>query len=125
MPHPHGTINRYNNQRCRCDLCRAAIRDYRRRQRAKPRSNIVGRDELSRAPIPAVTGTERQPDVRGHVHYWLARGSCGHYLWLAHTTHVRPGGLVGCPEHGVTSVREVQRAANVTGDALPGRDYRY
>jgi hypothetical protein len=34
MPHPHGTINRYNNQRCRCDLCRAAIRDYRRTQRA-------------------------------------------------------------------------------------------
>jgi hypothetical protein len=35
MPHPHGTINRYNNQRCRCDACRAAIRDYRRAQRAR------------------------------------------------------------------------------------------
>jgi hypothetical protein len=35
MPQPHGTINRYNNQRCRCDLCRAAIRDYRRAQRAQ------------------------------------------------------------------------------------------
>lgn len=35
MPHPHGTINRYNNQRCRCDACREAMRDYKRALRAR------------------------------------------------------------------------------------------
>lgn len=29
----HGTISAYNNDGCRCDDCRAAIRDYRRRAR--------------------------------------------------------------------------------------------
>jgi hypothetical protein len=27
-PTPHGTVNGYNNYRCRCDLCREAIRAY-------------------------------------------------------------------------------------------------
>ena len=44
MPHPHGTTNRYNNQRCRCDLCRVAIRNYRREQRAEAK------------PVPAPYG---------------------------------------------------------------------
>jgi hypothetical protein len=52
MPHPHGTINRYNNQKCRCDACRAAIRDYRRSQRAKTARQ---REEVSReANAPGV-----------------------------------------------------------------------
>ncbi len=66
MPHPHGTINRYNNQRCRCDLCRAAIRSYRREQRARLRRgpddlNAVARNEIMTtaraysARIPAET----------------------------------------------------------------------
>jgi len=38
MPRPkpkHGTISRYNNQRCRCDKCRRAATDYKRAQRGQ------------------------------------------------------------------------------------------
>jgi hypothetical protein len=52
MPHPHGTIDRYNNQRCRCDACRAAIRDYRRAQRAQAASIEQARP-LNRSSGPA------------------------------------------------------------------------
>ena len=30
----HGTLSAYNNDRCRCELCRAAMRDYGRKRRA-------------------------------------------------------------------------------------------
>lgn len=29
----HGTISAYNNQRCRCDLCRLSMAQYRRARR--------------------------------------------------------------------------------------------
>jgi hypothetical protein len=30
----HGTVSSYNNQRCRCDLCRQAMRERKRKYRA-------------------------------------------------------------------------------------------
>lgn len=32
---PHGTVSRYTNRKCRCDLCRQAWRDYTNQRRAK------------------------------------------------------------------------------------------
>jgi hypothetical protein len=33
----HGTYNRYRTYRCRCDLCRKAVREYERERRAARR----------------------------------------------------------------------------------------
>jgi hypothetical protein len=64
MPHPHGTINRYNNQRCRCDPCRAAIRDYRRAQRASSARATPTIRATATADAPASSTTPAGPQSR-------------------------------------------------------------
>jgi len=121
MPHPHGTINRYNNQRCRCDLCRTAIRDYRREQRAKGRTRLPPVMPAPSANVraqlaqPTQETTSQRPKVGQ-----LAKTSCGHVLYFDAATSVPLGGWVACPQHGPTGVREAIRAANIPNDALRG-----
>lgn len=35
----HGTVSRYTNRKCRCDLCRAALKEYTRQRRSKIREH--------------------------------------------------------------------------------------
>ena len=70
----HGTVSRYNGKdRCRCDRCTAAIRDYRRALRAKntpaeavaessPRREVSQPTRLASIPARHVT-TIRQPII--------------------------------------------------------------
>jgi hypothetical protein len=112
MPHPHGTINRYNNQRCRCDLCRAAIRDYRRAQRAKNNVTATALPSQHRQPI-----SEPPPAALGGAAFVEPRcGRCGStgrtYVsqglrWCAHCR-----GVVGTdeqPSHPTTGVNDYPR----------------
>ncbi len=39
----HGTVNGYNNVRCRCDDCRDAWAKYVQRRRAASATNAAGR----------------------------------------------------------------------------------
>jgi hypothetical protein len=36
---PHGSVSRYTNRKCRCDLCREAWRDYTSQRRLKQREH--------------------------------------------------------------------------------------
>jgi hypothetical protein len=118
MPHPHGTINRYNNQRCRCDLCRAAIRDYRRAQRAHAR--IIERPRTNSTSTSADPAASAGAPVAKIAGYQLAYATCGHQLWLESHVDVTPGGWVKCPEHRITGVRRVLNVSTVPRDALRG-----
>ncbi len=126
MPHPHGTINRYNNQRCRCELCRAAIRDYRRTQRA--RRQVKTPNPLPRpttgtpvaATLPSSAKRVSDPDGATALRFQIAQASCGHLLWFANDVKVPLGGWVRCPQHPLTGVREVHRTASIPKDAFPG-----
>jgi len=186
MPHPHGTINRYNNQRCRCDLCRAAIRDYRRAQRAQAadrephtpparattathaptghtiavldagtiakltiggrivwtcghvnnwpgpdvaRARLGHQTDPSRFPCPTcgtigIIGTAdpwERPDIpRAPAAALVGRAACGHELAFALGTQVAPGSVAVCPQHALTTLRDLQSAYTIPPDALAG-----
>ena len=125
MPQPHGTINRYNNQRCRCDACREAIRIYRREQRS--RDALVAREQQTPPKgLPSVPlATSVAPPVtiedgRGARSYRIARASCGHELWFSAGVVVPLGGWVRCPEHGPTGVREMALSESLSTDMRAG-----
>ena len=73
MPHPHGTINRYNNQRYRCDQCRTAIRDYRRAQRARIRTIEQSMSAALSRAAALDAQTAAKLTIGGHA-IW----ACGH-----------------------------------------------
>lgn len=120
MPHPHGTINRYNNQRCRCDLCRAAIRNYRRERRAKAKP--VPAPDDRRAHVSRIPIAESGPSPRSEPWFQIVHASCGHMLWFTHDAFIAPGGWVRCPWHPLAGVRTISRALTIPPDALPGSD---
>jgi hypothetical protein len=83
MPHPHGTINRYNNQRCRCDQCRAAIRDYRREQRDRTRTIEQAAPSTSEASAGRVAVMDAETVAK------LSIG--GHAMWICGHINTWPG----------------------------------
>jgi hypothetical protein len=124
MPHPHGTINRYNNQRCRCDACRAAIRDYRRERRATARTKqqrpIEHQATAGWAHLVDLLQTGLGTTVDRDARYQVVRASCGHELWFPATAPVQLGGWVRCPWHPMTGVREISTSPSIPRDAVPG-----
>ena len=120
MPQPHGTINRYNNQKCRCDLCRAAIREYRRTQRAQGKgTQPVAVTSHTSTTMPSLS-SRTTPQTVGTLRCQVARASCGHLLWFAANVAVPLGGWVGCPQHRLSNVRDLRPATTIPTDALPG-----
>ena len=45
----HGTVSRYNNGNCRCDLCRIAVVAYSRNRRAIMRAEVQAARERQQA----------------------------------------------------------------------------
>lgn len=56
---PHGTISRYNNGRCRCDACRAAITAYRAAAKARKEAGIPSRSYKRKFEHGTVNGYQR------------------------------------------------------------------
>jgi hypothetical protein len=54
--HVHGTNHGYNNYKCRCELCRTANRDKRRKSAAKIAVAMECFDEVMGAATPAMSG---------------------------------------------------------------------
>jgi hypothetical protein len=89
MPHPHGTINRYNNQRCRCDLCRAAIRDYRRTRRALQRNTPPPVVAVRSDRQPVLTPKQPRTTIDADTAAKLSIG--GHAMWTCGHINMWPG----------------------------------
>jgi hypothetical protein len=110
MTSPHGTISKYNNERCRCDQCRTAIRNYRRNRRrveATARRATARRATARLVPLPAVPARRTRgirPSRPLATRYQIVRASCGHVLWFAADVNVPLGGWVQCPQHPLASI---------------------
>lgn len=119
MPRPHGTINRYNNQRCRCDACRIAIRNYRRAQRANANVDRAAHMPAAVKPqqVPASVVVV-VPNPTGN--FQVVRASCGHILWFPSNITIPLGGWILCPQHRLTSAPGIRRVSAIPSDALPG-----
>jgi len=122
MPHPHGTINRYNNQRCRCDACRSAIRDYRRARRSRDKRQVQRADLPPPIAVPYADPETfivvAAPKPAGS--FQLVQASCGHLLWFPSHVKIPLGRWVHCPRHGRTGVRTCDRVSHVPTDAVRG-----
>jgi hypothetical protein len=121
MPAPHGTISRYNNARCRCDACRAAIREYRREQRtyhAQEASAPIPKRSTPAAPV-LKGNTNRPVRSRARPPFQVVRASCGHLLWFLADEQVPAGRWASCPYHPTTGVGRAIRV-----DAIPLDAYR-
>ena len=82
---PHGTVSRYNNGRCRCELCKDAKRQWRINNMPTPGDQPVGKFKVRYAsakvvldPEPLITlitqTTELNSNMRARFREWRANG---------------------------------------------------